>query len=357
MRNELMAGLGTNVPDPLAEAATQGLKPRVRAWASHCSRYRGGDDRRAMAQLIGTVSLLAVLFIIMIRMADISYVIILLLAVPAGGLLIRIFIIQHDCGHGSFFKSRAANDQLGRMLSVLTLAPYGLWRREHATHHKGSGNLDCRGVGDIETLTVEEYKARNFFGRANYRIYRNPIFLFGIGVPTYFLLIQRLPWFHGEPAREAWKSVAGLNAALLLLYGCVGWFLGYLVLLLVTLPMVVVAASVGGWLFFMQHQFEHTYWARYPEWDFHTAAVLGSSYYDLPRIFQWFTGNIGLHHIHHLNSMIPNYKLQECLDSLPELRNLNRISLWHGFSCVSLVLWCERKRRLVTFKEALSEAH
>jgi acyl-lipid omega-6 desaturase (Delta-12 desaturase) len=238
-------------------------------------------------------------------------------------------------------------------MSVFTLAPYSLWRREHAIHHNGSGNLERRGIGDIETKTVAEYMASTPFERLRYRLYRHPLFLFGFGVPAYFLFVQRLPWFHGLNASESWRSVMSLNASIVAVYGTLGYLLGFGSVALVFLPMLHVASALGGWLFFVQHQFEDTHWDDADTWDFQIAAVHGSSYYVLPKPLQWVTGNIGLHHIHHLNSMVPNYRLQECLDALPELGQVNRLTLWESFRCVRLSLWDDTTRRLVSYREAM----
>jgi acyl-lipid omega-6 desaturase (Delta-12 desaturase) len=287
----------------------------------------------------------------MMALANTAYWVTLLLAIPAGGLLVRFFIIQHDCGHGSFLPSRFANDMLGRVMSVLTVTPYSLWRREHAIHHAGSGHLDRRGIGDIETWTVDEYLSKGRWARFRYRIYRNPFFLFLFGVPFYFLVLQRLPWFHGLKARDSWKSVVGLNTVMVVVYGLIAYFVGIGTLLKVVVPIVFVASAAGGWLFFIQHQFEGAHWDGPEAWDFQVAAVHGSSYYVLPKVLQWFTGNIGLHHIHHLNSMIPNYRLQECMDALPQLSTINRLTLFESFRCVRLTLWDPAARRLIGFKD------
>jgi omega-6 fatty acid desaturase (delta-12 desaturase) len=327
-------------------------KAATRRIAQHCANYRGADTKRAILQIANTGLPLLGLIALMVWTSGWSYLVTLLIAIPAGGLLVRIFIIQHDCGHGSFLPNRWANDWVGRAMSVLTLAPYGLWRREHAIHHAGSGHLERRGIGDIETLTVKEYKSRPLLQRVMYRIYRHPAFLFLFGVPLYFGLIQRLPWCHGLSARDSWKSVMGLNVAAVTFYGAVGWFMGYGTLAMVMIPIVFVASSVGGWLFFVQHQFEETFWAPTKSWDFQVAAIYGSSYYALPKWLNWFTGNIGVHHVHHLNSMIPNYRLQECINALPELKDINRLTFWQSMKCVSLSLWDEDNQRLVTFREA-----
>ena len=327
------------------------LKAQVRQFAQHCAQFRTPDTRKAITQIVTTAVPFVALVTAMIVLAGETYWASLLLALPAGGLLVRFFIIQHDCGHGSFLGSRQGNDLIGRAMSIMTLTPYGLWRREHAMHHAGSGNLERRGVGDIETWTVDEYLSKGWFARLQYRIYRNPAFLFGLGVPAYFLLVQRVPWGHGLPFRDAWKSISGLNLAIALIYGGLAWVLGFGLLLKVLVPIVVVAAAAGGWLFFIQHQFEETHWDVPASWDFQTAAVHGSSYYVLPKVLQWFTGNIGLHHIHHLNSMIPNYRLQECMDALPSLATVNRLTIAESIACVRLTLWDPARRRLIGFAD------
>jgi omega-6 fatty acid desaturase (delta-12 desaturase) len=326
-------------------------KAQVQSFASHCAAFRQPSTSAALLQIATTLIPLVVLFAAMLWLADKAYWATLLLAIPVGGILVRCFIIQHDCGHGSFLPNPRINHLLGCAMSVLTVTPYGLWRREHAIHHAGSGHLDRRGIGDIDTWTVEEYLSRTPAQRLWYRIYRHPAFLFGVGVPFYFMMLQRIPWFHGLKFSEAWKSVTGLNVALIATYGTLGWFTGYWTLACVLLPIVFVASAIGGWLFFIQHQFEETYWEPAENWDFQVAAFHGSTYYVLPKVLQWFTGNIGLHHIHHLNSMIPNYRLQECMDALPALSQINRLTLRESLACVRLTLWDPVQRRLIGFSE------
>ena len=329
----------------------ESTKQKVRRLAAHCNLYKGAVPRLAIRQLANTLVPLAIIVAAMFATVRSAYWITLLLAIPAGGLLVRAFIIQHDCGHGSFFASRPLNEFVGRCMSVLTMAPYNVWRREHAQHHATSGNLDRRGAGDIDTKTVTEYHNLSAFGKLSYRLYRNPIFLFGFGVPAYFILLQRLPWFHALTSAEAWKSVMGLNLAIAMFYAPLIYFFGISDVLWVALPIVHIASAAGGWLFFIQHQFEETTWEKAEGWDFQVAALLGSSFYDLPRVLNWFTGNIGLHHIHHLNSMIPNYRLLDCLDASPELKAINRMTLRDSFKCAGLKLWDEKRRRLISFKE------
>ena len=333
-----------------ATRATE-LKAAARKLAAHCAAYRGASISDAVWQVGTTAAAFIALVAVMLYTIEFSYPLTLLFCLPAAGLLIRFFIIQHDCGHGSFLPSRAANDILGRLVSVLTLTPYGLWRREHNVHHAASGNLDRRGIGDITTLTVSEYAALPVMGRIKYRIYRHPAFLFGVGLPLYFLVLQRLPWFHPHPARQTWGSIMRLNAGLVAFYAPLMWMFGWANILMLAIPILILSSAIGGWLFFIQHQFEDTHWESGPDWDFQVAAIHGSSYYVLPPVLQWFTGNIGLHHIHHLCSMIPNYKLQACLDASPELQAMNRVTLWQSIMCARLALWDDANRRLIGFRE------
>jgi omega-6 fatty acid desaturase (delta-12 desaturase) len=326
-------------------------KQRVRRLAAHCQKYRGSVPRLAVLQLVTTLVPLVLIVAMMFATVEHAYWATLLMALPAAGLLVRASIIQHDCGHGSFLASRPHNDFVGRCMSVLTLAPYGLWRREHAQHHATSGNLDRRGAGDIDTATVREYLQLPLLQKLRYRLYRNPLFLFGIGVPAYFLILQRLPWVHALPPRETWRSVVGLNLAMVAFYLPLVYVFGLANVLWVGLPILHIAAAVGGWLFFIQHQFEETTWEKAEGWDFQVAALLGSSYYKLPAVLNWFTGNIGLHHIHHLNSMIPNYSLMACLNASPELKAINKLTLRDSLKCARLKLWDEDAQRLIGFNE------
>lgn len=323
----------------------------ARQVARHCAAYREPLPARAVLQLANTLlPFLALGAVMLWGFAAGHGALVLPLALPAGGLLVRLFIIQHDCGHGSFLPSRAANDRIGRALSLLTLTPYDSWKRAHALHHASTGDLSRRGTGDIETLTVREYLALDRWGRLRYRLYRNPFVLIVLGSPFNFLLLQRLPFGAGLPWRQAWRDVLALDAALAALLGALAWAAGGLMpVLLALVPTVCVAAWIGGWLFYVQHQYEDTLWDSGEEWDFHRAALGGSSYYVLPRVLQWFTGNVGLHHIHHLNSRIPNYRLQECLDGHALLGQVGRLTLSESLGCLRLALWDEEARKLVGF--------
>ena len=280
----------------------------------------------------------------------------LALTVPAGAFLLRLFLIQHDCGHGAFFRGRASNDWVGRILGVLTFTPYDYWRRSHAIHHASTGNLDARGVGDVDTLTVAEYRALGPAGRLRYRLYRHPIVLFGLGPAYLFLLRHRLPIGMMTKGWRPWLSAMGTNASIAALAGALIWAMGLKLFLLVHLPIMLVAASLGVWFFYVQHQFEHTCWDKEGDWSFHAAALHGSSHYDLPLVLRWFSANIGVHHVHHLASRIPYYRLPEVLREVPALAQCSRVTIGQSFRAVRLVLWDQEKRRLVSFAEARAKA-
>jgi acyl-lipid omega-6 desaturase (Delta-12 desaturase) len=280
----------------------------------------------------------------------------LLIAIPAGGFLVRLFMIQHDCGHGAFFPHKQVNDWIGRVLGVLTMTPYDFWRRTHAVHHATAGNLDRRGMGDVDTLTVREYNARSRWGRLQYRLYRHPLVLFGLGPAYLFLLQHRLPVGLMRNGWQPWVSTQATNAAIALIAIGLIWLIGVKAFFLIHLPIILVAASIGVWLFYVQHQFEETHWSEGNHWNLHEAALHGSSHYDLPSWLHWFTANIGIHHVHHLCSRIPYYRLPKVLRDHPELRDVGRLTLWESFRCVRLALWDETQQRLVSFREARQRA-
>jgi omega-6 fatty acid desaturase (delta-12 desaturase) len=323
----------------------------VLAWTKILARYREPSRVRSVTELVITIVPLILLWVLIWAALDFGYWFGLLLAVPAAGLLVRLFMIQHDCGHGAFFRHRLANDWVGRVLGVLTLTPYDFWRRTHAIHHASSGNLDQRGIGDIDTLTVREYLALSRWGRLRYRLYRHPIVMFGIGPAYLFILQHRLPVGLMRRGWQPWLSTMATNAAIAAVIGTLIWFIGIGSFLLVHLPIMLLAASVGVWLFYVQHQFEDTFWAENRAWNVHTAALHGSSHYDLPAVLRWFSANIGVHHVHHLCSRIPYYRLPDVLREHPELVATGRLTLIESLRCVRLVLWDERKRRLISFRE------
>jgi omega-6 fatty acid desaturase (delta-12 desaturase) len=321
-------------------------------WTRILARYREPSRSRSVTELVITVVPLVLLWIAMWATLDLGYWFCLLLAVPAAGLLVRLFMIQHDCGHGAFFHHRLANDWVGRVIGVLTMTPYDSWRRTHAIHHATSGNLDRRGIGDIDTLTVREYLALSRWGRLRYRLYRHPIVMFGLGPAYLFLLQHRLPFGLTRAGWQPWLSTMATNAAIAAVGGTIIWFVGVGAFLQVHLPIMLLAASAGVWLFYVQHQFEGAYWARRADgWNLTDAALQGSSHYDLPPMLRWFTANIGVHHVHHVASRIPSYRLQTVLKDYPELRQVSRLGLLESLRCPGLALWDEASGRLVSFKQ------
>jgi omega-6 fatty acid desaturase (delta-12 desaturase) len=333
-----------------------GAAPNARELMKHLAPYREARNARSLFELAITLVPFLLLWLAIWAAVDAGYWIGLLLAVPAAGFLVRLFLIQHDCGHGSFFSYRPANDWVGRILGVLTLTPYDYWRHSHALHHAASGNLDHRGIGDIDTLTVAEFQGRSPWRQHLYRLYRHPAVMFGIGPAYLFLLRHRLPMGLMRNGWRPWVSAMATNAAIVLLAGLAIWLVGLGPFLLVHLPITSLAAAIGVWLFYVQHQFEETFWAHDGDWTFHEAALHGSSHYDLPPVLRWFTANIGVHHVHHLSSRIPFYRLPEVLRDRPELHQVGRLTLLESLRSVRLVLWDEKKRRLVSFDEALQPA-
>jgi omega-6 fatty acid desaturase (delta-12 desaturase) len=321
-----------------------------RSWQKIVAPYAHADHGRACAQLLNTGLPFLLLIVALTYGARTCYAAVLPLAVPAIFLLVRLFIIQHDCGHGSFFASRWANDLLGRAIGVLTLTPYAFWQKDHAIHHATSGNLTRRGIGDITMLTLSEYLALPRLRRFLYRAYRHPLVLFGLGPIYLFILRNRIP-IGGGPFRQRkiWGSILGTNLILLVVFVAMLSTVGVRAFLLAYLPVILPAASVGMWMFYVQHQFERTYWAPGSDWDFHAAALEGSSFYDLPAVLHWLTGYIGFHHVHHICSKIPNYRLRECFDQNPEFHAVKRLSLRDSLKCARLGLWDEERQLLVPF--------
>jgi omega-6 fatty acid desaturase (delta-12 desaturase) len=323
----------------------------ARGWTQILARYRSPSSARSIIELVMTAGPFVLLWLLMWASLDRGYWVCLLLAVPAAGFLVRLFMIQHDCGHGAFFHHRLANDWVGRVIGVLTLTPYDFWRRTHAVHHATSGNLDRRGTGDIDTLTVHEYLALSRWRRLGYRIYRHPLIMFVLGPAFLFIVQHRLPVGLMRAGWQPWLSAMATNVAIAAVVATVISLVGVVPFLIVHLPIMLLASSVGVWLFYVQHQFEHTEWARDGAWNLQEAALHGSSYYDLPSVLRWFTANIGVHHVHHLCSRIPYYRLPLVLRDYPELGVTGRLTLVQSFRCVRLVLWDEALQRLVSFDE------
>ena len=309
--------------------------------------YQRPDARRAGWQLANTIIPFIALWAVMAWSVQVSYWLTLALAPLAAGFMIRAFIIFHDCGHGSFYKSQRANDITGSLLGVLTFTPYYHWRHDHAIHHATAGDLDRRGVGDVMVLTVDEYKALPGWKKAGYRVFRHPLFLFTISSFIVFTVLHRF-YRPGTGKREKW-SVIYTDLALAGLLTALAWLVGWQTVLLVQIPILAIASSVGVWLFYMQHNFPGTFWERHENWDFFKAGLQGSSYYKLPAVLQWFSGNIGFHHIHHLNARIPNYELPRCLRENQVLQ-IQPLTLRSSLRCLRLRLWDEQNRRMVGFE-------
>jgi acyl-lipid omega-6 desaturase (Delta-12 desaturase) len=326
------------------------------AWLKRLMPYRTPNTGRGLVELGVT----AVPFVLFWGLAAVALATGhwwgILFTIPAAAFMLRLFMIQHDCGHGSFFGQRRLDDWVGRSIGVVTFTAYDCWRRTHAIHHASSGNLDARGIGDVKTLTVAEYRALGFWGRLGYWLYRHPVVMFGIGPTWLFLIQQRLPFGAMRSGALPWVSTMGTNVAIAGLTVGLIWAIGLVPFLLIQIPIILMAATAGVWLFYVQHQFEETQWDAKADWQFEPAALHGSSYYDLPPVLRWFTANIGIHHVHHISSRVPYYRLPQVLRDFPELKQIGRISVLQSLGAVKLVLWDEAQRRLISFREARSLA-
>jgi omega-6 fatty acid desaturase (delta-12 desaturase) len=321
--------------------------PDRKTWRARIADYEKPQALKSAWQLLNTLPAFFALWVLMYFSLRVSYIWTLLLAIPAAGLTVRLFIISHDCGHRSYFKSARLNNFWGSITATLALTPFRAWRHDHAQHHASSGNLDKRGVGDIWTLTVKEYEELPRWQQLKYRLYRNPLILFGIGPIYMFLIQQRFVKKSGsEPDR---LSVRRTNLTILAVLILAHFTIGLKAFFLIELPIMFLASTAGVWLFYVQHQFEGVYWERSEKWDYLTQALQGSSFYRLPRLFQWFSGSIGYHHVHHLSARIPNYLLEKChresglFDGVPE------ITLWKSFRSLRFRLWDEDRNQLITF--------
>ncbi len=326
-------------------------------WRALLAPYKQAAWGPALTQLANTALPFALLWGLMAYAATRgAWWAVLPLAVPAAFFFIRLFIFQHDCGHGSFFPSRRANNLLGGLLGVVTLFPYGYWKKTHAVHHATSGNLDDREFGDIVTITVAEYRALSPLRRLLYRLYRSPLVMFAIGPSYQFVLKHRFPFDLPFAWKREWLSVLKTNLALAAVYSGAILALGWRTVLMVQAPIIVVAGALGVWLFYVQHQFEDTYWEHEEAWDFYRAGAHGSSFYDLGRVGHWLTGNIGYHHIHHLASQIPNYRLAACFDENPALQRATRLTVRQSLRCARLRLWDEQRRTMISFRDLSAPA-
>jgi omega-6 fatty acid desaturase (delta-12 desaturase) len=313
------------------------------------AQYRQPSLGRSAWELGITVALFAGTWLLIWATLDMSRGLSLILVVPASLFLVRLFMIQHDCGHGSFLTSKRANDVIGRCIGVLTLTPYGYWRRTHAVHHSTVGNLDQRGIGDLTTLTVREYEALSPARKIGYRLYRHPLAMLGVGPAYLFLLQHRVPLGLMRAGWQPWASAMGTNAAILVFYMAACSLVGLGPFVIIQLPITLLASSIGVWLFYVQHQFEHSYWEKKETWSHTDASLHGSSYYVLPAPLGWLTAHIGVHHVHHLCSRIPFYRLPAVLRDHPELEDVGRLTLVQSLACLRFVLWDEDGQKMVPF--------
>ena len=335
---------------PLPPATEPSGGPSLRDLDPLLMKYRTASPWRSMWQLSTTLTLFFASWTLAYLSLSVSWWLTLALAFPTAMLVIRLFIFQHDCGHRSFFKSKRANDVVGQLLSMLTLTPYYAWRREHAMHHASSGDLDRRGkAGEIWTLTLQEYREASLWWRFVYRLFRNPIILFCIAPFFQFVVRQRFALELPKEWKRERRNVYLTNIGLLAVFSTAAWSLGLWPVLAVQIPVMAIASSVGVFLFYIQHQYENAFWENNEDWDFVQAALAGSSHLRLPKWLQWFTGNIGLHHIHHLDSRIPNYQLQACHDANPALQDVVELTLWSSFGCANMKLWDEEQQKMVGF--------
>lgn len=316
-------------------------------WRKLISKYQHADVWRSVWQVVDSFVPYVVLLYLMCLSLNVSYWLTLLLAIPAAGCQVRTFIIFHDCGHGSFFKSQRVNDIVGIVSGLFSFTPYYEWRHNHAIHHATGSDLDNRGIGDVWMLTVKEYISRTRFSRFVYRFYRNPIVMFGIGPLFMFFVSHRFTSVSSGPREK--KNVYWTNIALALIVAALCYTVGVVSFVLVFLPTIWIAGSFGVWLFYVQHQYDGVYWARHTEWNFFDSALKGSSYYKLPAVLRWFSGNIGFHHIHHLSPRIPNYTLRKCQKEVPLFWPVKPVTLLSSFRCLMLRLWDEDARTLVGF--------
>ncbi|MBR2565723.1 MAG: fatty acid desaturase [Paenibacillus sp.] len=311
--------------------------------------FEKNDLKLSIRQLINTLLPLFLLWAAAYYSLSISYWLTFPIALVASGFVLRTFIIFHDCCHGSFFKSKRANDILGTITGVLTLTPYQQWKAEHSIHHATSGNLDKRGVGDIWVMTVDEYKSATPWMRLFYRIYRNPVIMFGIGPIYVFLIAYR---FNRKAARRKERLNTHLTTVLIIaLYSLMCWLIGWQAFVMVQAPVFFFSGFFGIWLFYVQHQFEETYFEHEDEWSYVKAAVEGSSYYKLPKLLQWISGNIGFHHVHHLSPRVPNYYLEEAHNATPPLQKATTITLRSSLVALRFRLWDEQNKQFISFRE------
>ena len=320
-------------------------------WVAIVRRYQAPDLRKSIGQLLNSGLPFIAICVLMYFSLSVSYWLTLALGFLNALFLMRLFIIQHDCGHNAFFKSTKWNNRVGFLLGIITLTPYYHWRKSHAKHHAGSGDLDFRGFGDVETLTVNEYKNLSLWGKFRYRFYRHPFVLFVIGPTILFAILHRFPTNLEPGEKKERLSVHQTNLAIAALFVTLGLWIGFVETLILWLPITVFSSMVGVYLFYVQHQFEDTYWRWHEEWEYEHAALQGSSFFKLPKILQWFSGNIGFHHVHHLSPKIPNYNLERAHYENEIFQNVETITLGSSLRTIFLDLWDESTNRLISFRE------
>lgn len=330
------------------------IRSKNHAWKSAVAKFQKPSPRRAICQLIDSVGAYAATWLAIYLTIGISFWLTLGLAILGAGLVSRTFIISHDCGHGSFFASKRANSIVGFITGVLSFTPYQHWRWEHARHHATSGDLERRGMGDVWTMTVQEYLEASRWTRFRYRLARNPVVLLVFG-PLYLVLINNR-YSTSNAGRVERLSIYGTNACIVLVAIAMSWLFGFQTYLWIQFVIIMASGMAGVWLFYVQHQFEGVYWGRGDDWDFASAALEGSSFYRLPRLFQWFSGNIGYHHIHHLSSRIPNYNLEACHNSNPLFQQVKVLTFRDSLRCFGYHLWDEENKKLISFKQSSKRA-
>jgi len=319
------------------------------SWIKIVTKYNQPNHVRSWWQFSSNLLLYSLAWFLMYESLSISYWITLGLSFPAAGMLVRLFIIYHDCGHGAFFKSKKLSDFIGTFVGVLTFTPYYHWIKNHRIHHDTAGNLDKRGIGDVWTLTVEEYKESTLWGKIVYRFYRHPVTMFFIGAPFVFIIGNRFTKKYMD--KRGRLSVYITNIALLVLVVSMSLLIGVKEFVLIQLPVITVAGIFGFWLFYVQHQFDPTYWSRNDSWDYKKVALEGSSYFKLPLILQYFSGNIGFHHIHHLSPLIPNYNLSRCHRENPLFKEIKPLTFWQSFRTLTFRLWNEKTQQMISFRK------
>jgi acyl-lipid omega-6 desaturase (Delta-12 desaturase) len=318
-------------------------------WQQAVASFQRPDLRQSFFQILTSIPPYFIFWYLAYRSLSVSYPLTLLFAFFAALFGLRVFIIFHDCGHGSFFQSKKANDFVGVITGIITFTPYFAWRHAHAIHHATAGDLDRRGVGDVWTLTYDEYQKLPIWQQRFYRLYRNPFVIFIIGPTIDFVVLQRLPQVNASDKARDKNSVVWTNLSLLAILIIMTLTIGFWEYILVQLPIIAIASSIGVWLFYVQHQYENVYWERHEDWDYATAALHGSSYYKLPKIMQWFTGNIGFHHIHHLSPRIPNYRLEDCHNSSEIFQKIEPLTLRTSLKSLHIRLWDEDRHKMIGY--------